>query len=77
MLNNRQRTLIVVADREAARFYRHARPGATLEPSGGIDRPSLGDRNADRPGRMFESAIEARHAMEPPTSYQRAERQAM
>lgn len=72
-----QRTLIVVADRETARFFRHASPGATLEPSGGIDRPSPGDRNADRPGRMFESANQARHAMDPPTSYQELERQAM
>jgi len=77
LLNNRQRTLIVVADRETARFYRHARPGATLEASGGIDRPSPGDRNADRPGRTFESANMGRHAMEPPTSYQEAERQAI
>lgn len=72
-----QRSLIVVADRETARFYRHARPGAPLEPAGVLNRPSLGDRNADRPGRAFESANQARHAMEPPTSYQEAERQAI
>lgn len=74
---NRQRSLIVVADRETARFFRHTHPGATLEPHGGIDRPSPGDRNADRPGRAFESANEGRHAMDPPTSYQELERQAM
>ena len=72
-----QRSLIVVADRETARFFRHAHPGATLEPAGDLDRPSQGDRNSDRPGRTFESANQGRHAMEPPTSYQEAERQAM
>lgn len=72
-----QRSLIVVADRETARFFRHARPGAPLELAGELERPSEGDRNADRPGRAFESANTARHAMEPPTSYQDAERQAM
>lgn len=72
-----QRSLIVIADRETARFYRHSRPGATLEAYAGIERPSSGDRNADRPGRVFESANEGRHAMEPPTSYQELERQAM
>jgi protein required for attachment to host cells len=76
-LVNRQRSLIVVADRETARFFRHSHPGATLEPHGGIDRPSQGDRNSDRPGRTFESANAGRHAMEPPTSYQELERQAM
>ncbi|MFO7567034.1 MAG: host attachment protein [Enhygromyxa sp.] len=73
----KQRTLIVVADRETARFYRHAHPGATLEAHGGIERPSPGDRNADRPGRAFESANEGRHAMEPPSSYQEIERREM
>lgn len=72
-----QRSLIVVADRETARFFHHAHPGAILEPAGDIERPSQGDRSSDRPGRSFEAANQARHAMEPPTSYQDAERQAM
>jgi protein required for attachment to host cells len=76
-LAEKQRSLIIVADRETARFFRHTHPGAPLEETGSLDRPSLGDRNADRPGRTFETANKARHAMEPPTSYQEAERQAM
>ncbi|KIG14360.1 hypothetical protein DB30_06835 [Enhygromyxa salina] len=78
LLLEKQSTLIVVADRESARFYRHAHPGAVLEPARrAIDRPSQGDRNADRPGRSFESVGQVRHAMEPPTSYQALERQEM
>jgi protein required for attachment to host cells len=73
-----KRALIVAADRETARFFIHARPGASLESHGSaIERPSPGDRTADRPGRAFESAGEGRHAMEPPTSYQDQERQEM
>ncbi|PRQ06784.1 host attachment protein [Enhygromyxa salina] len=78
MLFERQSTLVVVADRETARFYRHAHPGAVLEPArAGIDRPSPGDRNADRPGRTFESVGQHRHAKAPTTSYQDLERQEM
>lgn len=74
---DKQRSLIVVADRETARFFRHAHPGATLEAAGGIDHPSPGDRSSDRPGRAFEAANKGRHAMEPPTTYKEAERQQM
>lgn len=77
-MRDKQRSLIVVADRETARFYRHVHPGAVLEPArAGIDRPSQGDRNADRPGRTHESVGQVRHAKEPPTSYQELERQQM
>ena len=78
LLLEKQSSLIVVADRETARFYRHAHPGAVLEPArGGIDRPSPGDTTSDRPGRTFESVGQARHAKAPTTSYQDIERQQM
>lgn len=73
-----QRSLIVVADRQTAQFYLHARPGAPLEPFGlVIEQPSQGDPTADRPGRAFDSAGMGRHAMEPTTSYREQERIAM
>jgi protein required for attachment to host cells len=76
-LADKQRSLIVVADRETARFFRHAHPGATLEPAGGIEHPSAGETRSDRPGRTFDSAGQGRHAMEPQTTYQEAERYTM
>jgi protein required for attachment to host cells len=78
LLLEKQSSLIVVADRETARFYRHTHPGATLELArAGIARPSEGDRDADRPGRTFESVGQHRHAKASPTSYQDIERQEM
>ena len=72
------RSLIVVADRETAHFFVHHHPGATLEGHGpSVEQPSVGDRNADRPGRAFDSHGAGRHAMEPPSSYQDLERQSM
>jgi protein required for attachment to host cells len=73
-----QSALIVVADRETARFFRHAHPGAVLEAHGSdISRPSPGDMTADRPGRTFDSVGAGRHAMDPQTSYKDLERQGM
>ncbi len=75
---DKQRSLIVVADRESARFFHHSRPGASLEPHGpAIERPSVGDQTADRPGRAFDTQGEGRHAMQPQTTYQDQERQSM
>lgn len=72
-----QRSLIIVADRESALFFRHGFPGAPLEPVGEVQRASQGDRPADRPGRIFQSVNMARSSTEPTTSIQQAERQAM
>jgi protein required for attachment to host cells len=73
----KQRSLIIVADRETAHFYRHTGPGAALESVHEIVRPSEGDTHADRPGRAFDSQGQGRHAMEHSSSYEENERRAM
>lgn len=62
-------TLIVVADGENARFFRHAKPGAGLLADPSLDmtethKPSR-DIGEARPGRSYQSSGAARSAMEP------------
>lgn len=62
-------TLIVIADGENARFFRHAKPGAGLVADPSLDmsekhQPSH-DMGEARPGRTYQSHGAARSGMEP------------
>lgn len=67
-----KRTWVVVADGAAARFFARAEDEARLVqiPDGVLagERGTASDLEADRPGRSYESATTARHAVEPHTS---------
>ncbi len=71
-------TWVVVADGARAHFF--ASEEGTLRPALDHDvvastRSPGRDAESDRPGRSFESANTARHAMEPPTDWKTKERQ--
>ncbi len=73
------RTWIVVADGARARFLVNEGPGRGLsealpEKTGAPLRPTR-EYGTDRPGRVFESADGARHAMEPRVDWHRFEKQ--
>ena len=69
------RTWILVADGARARVVENLGPGKGLSEVGGMeftgDKLRNRDIMADRPGRSFESANSARHAMEPPSDPKR------
>ncbi len=73
------RTWIVVADGTRARFLVNEGPGRGLSEAlpeeAGAPLPPTRELGTDRPGRVFESADGARHAMEPRVDWHRFEKQ--
>jgi protein required for attachment to host cells len=76
------REWFVIADGARAKIWRREGAAGPLEPVMARERPEARARTrelgADRPGRSFESATTAagmRHGMEPPTDWQRFEKQ--